>query len=116
MKIFAHPLLLFVVVFVLHPTSASAQFLRCKNDTVNVGDLRVAVLQRCGEPLAKDSYCKPADPQSIQRNSSGANVTVVLPCQNVDQWTYNPGYGQFMTTLQFEGEKVTAIKYGDRVK
>jgi hypothetical protein len=116
MKIFAHLLPLAVAVFVLLPTSASAQSLRCKNETVNVGDMRVAVLQRCGEPVAKDSYCKPVDPQSVQRNASGSNVVVVLPCQNVDQWTYNPGYGQFMTTLQFEGEKVTAIKYGDRVK
>ena len=116
MKFFAHPLLLAVAVFVLYPTSASAQFLRCKNDSVNVGDTRVAVLQRCGEPVSKDSFCKPADPQTVQRNAAGANVVVVVPCQNVDQWTYNPGYGQFMTTLQFEGEKVTAIKYGDRVK
>jgi hypothetical protein len=116
MKIFAHPLLLAVAVLVLCPTSASAQFLSCKNDFINVGDTRVVVLQRCGGPVAKDSYCKPEDPKSVQRNSSGSNVVVVIPCRNVDQWTYNPGYGQFMTTLEFDGEKVTAIKYGDRVK
>lgn len=116
MKIFAHPLPLAVAVLVLYPACASAQYLRCKNDTINVGDMRVAVLQRCGEPVAKDSYCKPEDPKSVQRNASGSNVVVVMPCRNVDQWTYNPGYGQFMTTLEFEGEKVVAIKYGDRVK
>jgi len=34
----------------------------------------------------------------------------------VDDWTYNPGRGQFMTSLQFEAGKLSAIKYGDRVK
>jgi len=116
MKNFARPFLLAAAVFVLYPTSASAQYLRCKNEAINVGDSRVAVLQRCGEPVSKDTFCKPVDSQSAQQNASGAHIVVVAPCQNLDQWTYNPGYGQFMTTLEFEGEKVTAIKYGDRVK
>ncbi len=116
MKVFAQSLLLAFTVLALHPATASAQYLSCKNDTVNVGDLRVAVLQRCGEPVTKVAYCKPEDPKTVQQNTSGSNVIVVIPCRNVEQWTYNPGYGQFMTTLEFEGEKVTAIKYGDRVK
>jgi hypothetical protein len=34
----------------------------------------------------------------------------------VDEWTFNPGYGQFMTTLRFESGKLVSITYGDRVK
>lgn len=115
MKNLASSLLFAAVTGVLSPMTASAESLRCKNDTVNVGDLRASVVQRCGEPVAKDSFCKPADPQSVQRNAAG-NTVVVLPCEKVDEWTYNPGYGQFMTTLRFEDGKVTVIKYGDRVK
>jgi hypothetical protein len=66
--------------------------------------------------MTKDSFCKPVDPKSIQQDVSSAKVVVVPGCQNVDQWIYNPGYGQFMTTLEFEGDKVKTIKYGDRVK
>jgi hypothetical protein len=108
--------MLAAVIFISNPTSISAQSLRCNGDIVNVGDMRAAVLQRCGEPVAKDSFCKPVDPKSVKKDISVANVAVMPFCQNVDQWTYNPGYGQFMTILQFEGDTITTIKYGDRVK
>jgi hypothetical protein len=100
----------------LLPLSASAQFLRCKNETVNVGDLRASVLQRCGEPLSKDAFCKPVESPSTGSALSGSTVVIRPHCTNVDEWTYDPGPGQFMTTLQIESGKVTAIKYGDRVK
>jgi len=66
--------------------------------------------------MAKDSFCKPVEPKTVPQGVSNTTVVVVPACQNVDQWTYNPGYGQFMTTLEFEGDKVATIKYGDRVK
>ena len=116
MKVLVHSLLLAAAALALSPGSASAQFLRCKNDTVNVGDMRSSVQPKCAEPVAKDSFCKPAEPQSVQGNAPGSTVVIVSPCENVDEWTYNPGYGQFMTTLRFQAGKVTAIKYGDRVK
>ena len=40
----------------------------------------------------------------------------IVPCENVDEWIYNPGYGQFMTTLRFVEGRLVAIEYGDRVK
>ena len=46
--------------------------------------------------------------------SSSANVTINT-CQPVDEWTYNPGYGQFMTMLQFESGELKRIRYGERV-
>jgi hypothetical protein len=116
MKILAPPLLLAMAAFVLYPTSASAQSLRCKNDTFNVGDMRASVIQKCGEPVIKDSFCKPVAPATLQGNAPGSTTVIVQPCENVDEWTYNPGYGQFMTTLRFEGGKISSIKYGDRVK
>src|SRR5664279_2401091 len=79
-----------------------AQSFRCKGDLVNVGDSRASVTQKCGQPVAKDSFCKPAEPQVVQNQVPGSTVVNVVPCTNVDEWTYNPGYGQFMTTLRFE--------------
>lgn len=99
----------------LQPPLASAEYLRCKNESVNVGDTRSALLQRCGEPAIKDSFCKLFKPTPGTTVASGVVVTVPA-CRNVDEWTYNPGLGQFMTTLQIDGGKVVSIKYGDRVK
>jgi hypothetical protein len=96
--------------------SSAAQSFRCKNDLVNVGATRASVLQKCGEPVAKDSFCKPVAQQSLPAAPPGSTTVNVIPCENVDEWTYNPGYGQYMTTLRFEAGELKSIKYGDRVK
>ncbi len=99
----------------LTAAGASAQSFRCKNDLANVGDSRASVLLKCGEPVVKDAFCKPVPVQQHQGTASGTTVNVI-PCQNVDEWTYSPGYGQFMTTLAFENGRLVSIRYGDRVK
>ena len=106
-------------------TGASAQSLRCKGDLAQIGNSKGTVLQKCGEPVMKDTFCKPAqDTVSsstvVTPNTPGstANTTTnvtVNTCQQVEEWTYNPGYGQFMTMLLFEGGSLKSIRYGDRV-
>jgi hypothetical protein len=96
--------------------TASAQSFRCKNDLVSVGEARAAVLQKCGEPVVKDAFCKPVEIVTTAGPRTEASTVVrVQSCENVDEWTYNPGYGQFMTTLRFEQGRLAAITYGDRV-
>ena len=92
---------------------AQAQPMRCRNDLAQVGDSKASVLHKCGEPASKDSFCKPAD--QVNPPAGAASVTVV-PCERVDEWTYIPGYGQFVTTLRFESGALRSIKYGERVK
>ena len=110
-----NPLCVAAALLLLQPLAASAEYLRCKNESVNVGDTRSALLQRCGEPVSKDTFCKPVEPTQVTSESTGV-VVVVPSCRNVDEWTYNPGRGQFMTTLQIDAGKVVSIKYGDRVQ
>lgn len=102
-------------------SGASAQSLRCKGDFAEIGNSKGTVLQKCGEPVLKDSFCKPSQStisnDITPSNSTTGNVTnfTINQCVNVDEWTYNPGYGQFMTMLQFEGGQLKLIRYGDRV-
>ena len=104
-----------LAVFAISSASAETTSFRCKNDLVNLGESKASVLQKCGEPVVKDSFCKPIEP-AVTASAPNATVINVNACQNVDDWTYNPGRGQFMTSLQFEAGKLTTIKYGDRVK
>lgn len=78
---------------------AAAQSLRCGTDLVHVGDNKATVQMKCGEPTAKDSFCKPQTKGGV--------------CETVDEWTYNPGAGQFIRTLRFESGKLVSITYGD---
>ena len=96
--------------------TTSAQSFRCKNDLVTLGDSRASVLLKCGEPVVKDSVCKPLPPQTVPSAESGSTVVNAASCVTVDEWTYNPGVGQLMTTLHFESGALTAIRYGDRVQ
>jgi hypothetical protein len=111
-------------------TGASAQSLRCKGDLAQIGNSKGTILQKCGEPVLKDSFCKPtqsttstttpivtpAAPTNTTGNSASTTTNVTVnTCQQVEEWTYNPGYGQFMTMLLFEGGSLTKIRYGDRV-
>ena len=104
------------------PASANTTSFRCKNDLVNVGDGKASALLKCGEPVVKDSFCKPQPgaPQAALPPGGtvtrGSTVIVNNACETVDEWTYNPGWGQFMTTLRFESGRLVSIKYGDRVK
>jgi hypothetical protein len=57
----------------------------------------------------------PAAPGTSGNSASVTTNVTVNTCQQVEEWTYNPGYGQFMTMLQFEGGSLKSIRYGDRV-
>lgn len=92
---------------------STAQTLRCHGEIVAVGDTRASVLHKCGQPLVKDSFCR--SPDAPADRSVGAR-TKGTPCEDVDEWTYNPGYGQFMTTVRLHAGRVSAIVYGERVK
>ncbi|MGQ5524589.1 DUF2845 domain-containing protein [Chitinimonas sp. PSY-7] len=91
----------FALMLISMGLQAHAEFLRCNGDSAQVGDNKASVVQKCGEPIARDSYCKPKEG--------------TLACQPVDEWTYNPGPGQFLTILRFENGALVSIKYGDRV-
>lgn len=90
-----------------------AESLRCHGDIIEVGDAKVDVLRKCGEPVLKDTYCEKT-PIRIKRIDG--NWDTVERCENVDVWTYNPGKGQFWTNLYFTEGKLREMRYGERVE
>lgn len=92
-----------------------AQSLKCGNDFTQLGETKGAIALKCGQPVSKDSFCKPADAGAVQNGGAGVVVNV-QPCETVDEWTYSPGYGQFITTLRFESGVLKSVRYGDRVR
>lgn len=92
---------------------AYAESMRCNGDIIEVGDSKVDVFRKCGDPVIKDSYCEKI-PARFQR--ADGEWDTLERCENVDVWTYNPGKGQFWTNLYFKEGKLQAMRYGDRVE
>lgn len=107
-------LIILAAAAALCPALGHAQTFRCENGVVAAGDSKAEVSQRCGSPQTTDSYCEPLPP-SNSVNAKGETVVNVAQCENVDSWTYNPGHGKFLSTLQFRRGKLTAIVDGARV-
>lgn len=95
---------------------ADTRSFRCKNDLVKLGDSKASALAICGEPVIKDSFCKKPDAKDSMTSPNGSTTVINNACESVDDWTYNPGAGQFMTTLRFESGTLISIRYGERVR
>lgn len=110
---------LLVLFLLASPFGAcAADTFRCRNDLVQIGDSKATVMTRCGEPMMRDSSCEAprGASQTITTDQYGRQVIVQPACETVEKWTYNPGVGDFYTTIRFERGVITAIVYGDRVK
>ena len=95
---------------------AAAETLRCDGDLARAGDTKVSVLRKCGEPYFAESLCIPTLQSTLIAGASDSDRPVPLQCVVVEDWTYNPGSGQFLTTLRFEQGVVTSIKFGARIR
>ncbi len=101
---------LVLTVLILSSIEAYAASLRCGKDLVQIGDYKADVLLKCGEPFLKDTVYVDNDEVVITKDSK-----VIEPCKKMDQWTYKPGPGQFLTILDFKGGKLESIHYGNRI-
>ncbi len=79
----------------LSPSVALAETLRCGSYLIRVGDTKVDVIQRCGEPFFREVI-------------SGANE------RNEEQWYYVPASTQFQRIVTFRGTRVIRIEIKTR--
>ena len=113
-------ILLSILTFLI-TTAAHAESMRCNGDLIQLGDMKAEVIAECGEPIMRDSFCRPvakgAQIQAVQSgNQNVQNNIAVQTCEDVDVWTYHPAKGQFVTHLFFVEGELQEMKYGDRVK
>lgn len=92
--------------------SAHADSLRCNGQFTQVGDSRVSVLYKCGEPLLKDSFCAPLYFDSWLHPVPEPWASSVVACQRIDEWLYDRGPGNLMATVRFRAGVVQSIRYG----
>ena len=98
-----------LVAWVSLPAHADA--LRCGGGTVEEGDSRVSLLQKCGQPQLQDSFCAP-----VFQNRSLVPVpepfaSNAVPCQRIDAWIYDRGPGNLMATVRIRSGAVLSIRH-----
>lgn len=92
---------------------AHAESLRCNGEFTEVGDSRLSVLQKCGQPLLKDSFCAPIYYYSTTvQPLPEPYASSIVACQQVDEWLYDRGPGNLMAVVRFRSGVVQSIRYG----
>ncbi|RPI38513.1 MAG: DUF2845 domain-containing protein [Nitrospiraceae bacterium] len=82
-------------------TAVDAYGLRCGDNLVDVGDRKIDVLAKCGEPVVIDEWY---EEESFRRSSVSIHV---------EEWTYNFGPTRFIYFLKFKNGQLVEIRTGD---
>ena len=91
---------------------AQAESLRCGNGTADEGDSRIAVAFKCGQPLLQDTYCAQLFYAQTLYPVREPFASVLVPCQQMEDWLYDRGPGNLMATVRFRFGRVQSIVYG----
>ncbi|MFJ2366394.1 DUF2845 domain-containing protein [Pseudomonas sp. NPDC087697] len=83
------------LTFFASHVQAQTDTLRCGSQLISVGDRAGEVLQKCGEPVARDSLGYKRSPNRREE----------FP---VEEWTYGPNSGMYQY-LRFEGNRLVQI-------
>ena len=85
--------------------------LSCGNRLVNLGDKKVEVLLKCGEPALVERW---EDTIIAYRDFQGAVIKGSAIHRYVEEWTYNFGPNRFLYFLRFTDDKLSNIEQGSR--
>ena len=107
MKTIMSSLLLFPLLFSVFVDCSLAldpvDSMRCGSKLVMIGDTKVDILSKCGEPAMRDKVVRYF---KVNRYEEGSRAD--------DQWTYDLGPQDFIYTLTFEGVVLKEIGRGGR--
>ena len=95
-------------------TAACSESLRCNGQIASVGDSRISVFQKCGEPALRDTFCKPVEVLTPWNPYPIIAPPHVVPCELIDEWLYDRGPGNLYATVRFQRGVVDSIRYEGR--
>lgn len=97
------PLATLLLLLCLIPGDAFA--LRCGQELVTVGDTKLDVLAKCGEPFRSDRH-------GLELRETSDDFRGIRTFINVDEWTYNLGPHRLLHYLRFENGRLKEIDTG----
>jgi len=102
-----HALLLFGLVMLLTLTVSSthASTINCSGGIVSIGDERIDLLSKCGQPDWKDSHQEEVTERFDPVTKKRTYITV-------DEWTYDFGPQQFMRIVIIKNGRIADVRTG----
>ncbi len=101
---FPYMILLFMISFLIVMAGNSFAF-DCNNQIVSIGDTKVEVRAKCGEPASKEVF----NEEIITKIEPNARHKVLAA---VEEWTYNLGPQQFIRILTFRSGRLVKVETG----
>ncbi|OFX25220.1 MAG: hypothetical protein A2V77_17790 [Anaeromyxobacter sp. RBG_16_69_14] len=80
----------------------------CDSSAIRVGDRKLDLLAKCGQPTALDVRREKRAASAAAGDAAAIQFTTV----EIEVWTYDLGPHQFIVIATVEGGKVVAVKYG----
>jgi Protein of unknown function (DUF2845) len=99
-------LLCFLAFMAIPCVNAYADMLSCKGGIVSVGDSRIDLVTKCGEPDWKDSHTEEISEWLDKDTKTKLIVTV-------DEWTYNFGPSQLIRIVTMKNGRISDIRTGN---
>lgn len=101
-----------LALLALAAAPAGAQYLRCGGSLVAVGDRKFDLVNRCGEPAAKEVRTKE---RTVRVFDPGRGAfREVSTTVEVEEWTYNFGPHLFYYVVRMEDGVVVSIESGGK--
>lgn len=108
---------------VLFSTSALADSMRCGTHLITTGDDEYELLQKCGEPVYRQTLREPItrrhDSRAVLRDDGGREIQIDRRSlepeyREIARWTFVIDAGSFRRLVDIENGKVIRITLGDR--
>lgn len=95
-----------VILLLFIPTEAFA--LRCGNKLVDIGDRKIEVLEKCGNPLFVENW---QEEVTVYRGRLEKQIRRISS-NYIEEWTYNFGANRFIYFLRFVNGRLNRIEEG----
>jgi hypothetical protein len=92
----------------LRPTAGAGGRARCDSSALHVGDAKIDLLARCGEPATRDLRQEQRQVPVLGSNGSLPSLRTV----QVEVWTYDFGPQYFMAFVTLEDGAVVSVERG----
>jgi hypothetical protein len=99
-------LLCFLALMTMPCIKTYAESLDCRGGIVSVGDSRIDLITKCGEPDLKDSHTE----EFSERIDKDTKTKLIV---TVDEWTYNFGPSQLIRIVTMKNGRISDIRTGN---